>query len=184
MTRIANQPGHRGDPAEALLWLTGLRKTYSASRRFGSRVEGGVVKALDGVSFDVRPGEVFGVVGESGSGKTTLARCILRLTRPDEGEILFDSVDIAGKLSKDDLRHTYILVGHDLLVGEHFCDRIAVVYAGRVMELADKNVLFSRPARPYTISLLAAAPIADPKVARSQLRASSQLDTGAEAKPS
>ena len=59
-----------------------------------------MLKAVDGVSFDVRRGETFGVVGESGSGKTTLGRCIMRILRPDSGSIEFrakgqEPVDLA-----------------------------------------------------------------------------------------
>jgi ABC-type oligopeptide transport system ATPase subunit len=66
-----------------------------------------VVKAVDGVSFDVAPGETLGLVGESGSGKTTAARCILRAIDPTAGEVIFrlpdgQSVDLA-KLSGREL---------------------------------------------------------------------------------
>ena len=291
-------PGLRGQPADALLWLEGVRKTYRSGR---GRRDGdeGVVKALDGVSFDVRRGEVFGVVGESGSGKSTLARCILRLTRADDGRILFDSVDLAdlgagdlrrlrrriqccfqdpfasldprftvGKLVaeplvihgvkpaakrwsqvhemlelvgldpraasrkphqfsggqrqrialaralilrpqlvildepvsaldvsvqaqilnllerlREQLQLTYVLIVHDLSVAEYLCDRIAVVYAGMVMELGPSTDIFSSPIHPYTLTLLAAAPTPDPRDARLRLRAGSGLDWGAESRP-
>ena len=52
------------------------------------------VKAVDGVSFDIRRGETLGLVGESGCGKTTTGRCILQLERPTEGEILFDGISL------------------------------------------------------------------------------------------
>ena len=296
---MALSPGLRGQPAEALLWIDGLRKTYRISGRGDGEKGDGVVRALDGVSLDVRRGEVFGVVGESGSGKSTLARCILRLVTPDGGRILFDSVDLraagsselrrvrrrlqccfqdpfasldprftVGRLVaeplvihgvrssgarsaavseilelvgldpsaasrkphefsggqrqrialaralvlrpdlvlldepvsaldvsvqaqilnllahlREELQLTYLLIVHDLLVAEYFCDRVAVVYAGMVMELGSSDELFSRPIHPYSITLLAAAPVPDPGAARERLRAGSNLDSGAESRP-
>jgi len=63
----------------------------------------GTVRALDGVSLELRRGECFAVVGESGSGKTTLGRCLIRLLEPDAGEIHFDGEDLLA-LSGRDLR--------------------------------------------------------------------------------
>jgi len=63
----------------------------------------GLVRAVDGVSFELRRGETLGLVGESGCGKTTTGRCILQLERPTSGEVIFEGRDLA-KLSDDELR--------------------------------------------------------------------------------
>ena len=65
------------------------------------RVEGvskafGGVKALEGVSFEVRPGEIFGIIGPNGSGKTTLANCITGFVRADSGRVFFKGREITG----------------------------------------------------------------------------------------
>ena len=70
-----------------LLSVRALRKTYSLPR-------GQTLKAVDGVSLDVLPGEVLGLVGESGCGKSTLGRCLLRLTDVSSGQIMFEGQDI------------------------------------------------------------------------------------------
>jgi len=73
----------RGGPAQPLLTASGLRKHFPLKR-------GAVVKAVDGISFEVRKGETLGVVGESGCGKSTTARLLMRLIEPDAGDIVFD----------------------------------------------------------------------------------------------
>jgi len=76
-----------------LLEVRHLRKYFPAAGGRWSR-HASMVKAVEDVSFGIRPGEVVGLVGESGSGKTTLGRSILRLLEPTSGSVLFDGVDI------------------------------------------------------------------------------------------
>jgi oligopeptide/dipeptide ABC transporter ATP-binding protein len=54
---------------------------------------------------------------------------------------------------------TYVFISHDLAVAEYFCDRVAVLYLGQIMELADRETLFHRPLHPYSVSLLTAVPV-------------------------
>ncbi|HEX8165989.1 MAG TPA: dipeptide ABC transporter ATP-binding protein [Beijerinckiaceae bacterium] len=63
---------------------------------------------------------------------------------------------------QEEYRLSYLFISHDLAVMRHVSHRIAVMYLGRIVELADKRTLFSRPLHPYTEALLAAAPIPDP----------------------
>ena len=239
------------------------------------------VKAVDGISFDIRKGETLGIVGESGCGKTTTGRCILQLERPTEGEIVFEGqnlvdldaralrplrqkiqvifqdpysslnprmktgdivgepmhvhgvepdatkreqrveelfsvcglspkltdryphemsggqrqrVGIARALSlnpefiicdeavsaldvsiqaqvinlledlRDEFGLTYLFIAHDLSVVRHLCHRVAVMYLGKIVELAECDELYDNPLHPYTRALLAAVPVPDPEI--------------------
>ena len=81
---------------EPLVLVKGVKKLFPVRHRFLSRsTKGGkFVHAVDGVSIELRKGEVLSLVGESGCGKTTLARLILRLLKPTEGAIIFDGQDL------------------------------------------------------------------------------------------
>ena len=267
--------------APPLLEVRGLRMHFPVTEGMIARRHIGDVKAVDGVDLSIRRGETLGLVGESGCGKTTMGRCILRLEKPTEGEILYNGVDIA-KLDRrelvalrrriqvifqdpysslnprqkvgsiigepmmvhgvekdarrrfdrvrellstcglnpnfadryphemsggqrqrvgiaralalnpefivcdeavsaldvsiqaqiinllEDLRDkfnlTYLFIAHDLSVVRHLCQRVAVMYLGRVVELAECDELFDNPLHPYTRALLAAVPVPDPAV--------------------
>jgi len=64
---------------------------------------------------------------------------------------------------------SYIIIAHDLAVVEHVCDRIAVMYLGRIVELASDRELYTSPVHPYTIALLSAIPVPDPKVSKKRI---------------
>jgi ABC-type oligopeptide transport system ATPase subunit len=75
-----------------LLEVRHLTKEFKRSTALFDRAS--VLRAVDDVSFDIQPGETFGLVGESGSGKTTTGRCILRLIEPTSGEVRFSGEDV------------------------------------------------------------------------------------------
>ncbi|MDD4323672.1 MAG: ATP-binding cassette domain-containing protein [Eubacteriales bacterium] len=243
------------------------------------------LKAVDGVSFNIREGETLGLVGESGCGKTTVGRSILHLYEPTDGEIwyrgkeiendndvdnfrkqatmvfqdpysslnprmtvadiigepldvhklcssknerkdrileLMDKVGlnsehaaryahefsggqrqrigIARALAvnpdfmvcdepvsaldvsiqaqvinmfeelQDDLGLTYLFIAHDLLVVRHISDRIAVMYLGKLVEMAAATEIYDHPLHPYSKSLISAVPVPDPRIARAHER--------------
>ena len=71
---------------------------------------------------------------------------------------------------QDKLGLTYLFIAHDLLVVRHISNRIAVMYLGKMVELADANEIYNKPLHPYSKSLISAVPIPDPKIARANKR--------------
>jgi oligopeptide transport system ATP-binding protein len=272
--------------SEPLLRVTDLKKHFPIKGGLFSR-EVGRVHAVDGVSFTIDRGETLGLVGESGCGKSTTARCVMRLTEPSAGEIVFDGQDMVSLQGADlravrrkmqivfqdpfaslnprmtvgdilgeafiihklaasagerddrtasllvkvglkgehmrryphefsggqrqriviaralavnpkfivcdepvsaldvsiqaqvinlledlqaELNLTYLFVAHDLSVVEHISDRVAVMYLGRIVEMASASELYRNPQHPYTQALLSAVPVPDPKVKRRRIR--------------
>ena len=267
--------------SEYLLEVKDLKQHFPIKTGFMKTLP---LKAVDGVSFAIKPGETLGLVGESGCGKTTVGRSLLHLYNPTGGEILFDGKPVNSKTIRDmrketqmvfqdpysslnprmtvediigepldvhklysskeerrekilDLMKTvglnaehatryahefsggqrqrigiaralatnprfivcdeavsaldvsiqaqvinmfeelqeklgvaYLFIAHDLLVVRHISDRIAVMYLGHIVEIADADELCDSPIHPYTQSLLSAVPYPDPKMAKERKR--------------
>src|SRR5580698_5582503 len=87
-----HDPRDVGGPHQPMLIARGLTKHFSlGGGGIGRRA---VVRAVDGISFDIRKRETLGIVGESGCGKTTTARLLIRLVTPDSGSLIFDGEEV------------------------------------------------------------------------------------------
>jgi peptide/nickel transport system ATP-binding protein/oligopeptide transport system ATP-binding protein len=80
---------------------------------------------------------------------------------------------------KKEFNLTLMFISHDLSVVKHLCDRIAVMYLGRVVEIADKRTLFENPSHPYTRALLSAVPVAKPRHKRERILLAGDLPSPA-----
>ena len=82
---------------EKLVEIKNLKQHFQTGRH-------SVVKAVDGLNFDIYKGETFGLVGESGCGKSTTGRTIIRLYDATDGEVIFDGEDVHGKKDRSELK--------------------------------------------------------------------------------
>ncbi|EBX4817065.1 methionine ABC transporter ATP-binding protein, partial [Salmonella enterica subsp. enterica serovar Newport] len=96
--------GRPVEEAADIVRLVGLRRVF------------GDHAALNGVSLDVRKGEILGIIGRSGAGKSTLIRCLNGLERPDEGQVLIEGRDIS-RLSESELQPVRRRIG---MIFQHF----------------------------------------------------------------
>ncbi len=102
----------RGGPAQPLLSVKGLVKHFPVKKGLfgGGRT---VVRAVDGVDFDLAKGETLGIVGESGCGKSTTARLLMQLIRPDAGSIIFDGEEVGADIGLVEFRRQTQMVFQD-----------------------------------------------------------------------
>jgi oligopeptide/dipeptide ABC transporter ATP-binding protein len=134
-------------PGPALLSANGLAKRYAVRRGFfGARA--GDLPALQGISFEIAPGETLGFVGESGSGKTTAGRVVARLVQPDAGTIRFDGVDwlaLAGSELRRRRRDLQVVfqdprssLNPRMRIGDQIAEPLRVQRLARGRELVDR----------------------------------------------
>ena len=96
--------------SEYLVQVEHLKEYFSVRSGFGKSIP---LKAVDDVSFSIRPGETLGLVGESGCGKTTVGRTLLHLYKPTAGEIWFDGKQIVTKKDIEEYRQKTAMVFQD-----------------------------------------------------------------------
>lgn len=96
MTTTAHDHSGSQPKGEVLVSVRGLKKHYPVRTMRLFAKEEAAIRAVDGVSFDIRQGETLGLVGESGCGKSTTGRTVLRLEEPTDGEVWFDGIELAG----------------------------------------------------------------------------------------
>jgi peptide/nickel transport system ATP-binding protein len=140
------------DQVASLLKRVGLRPEYM--RRYPHAFSGGERQRV-GIARALATNPRLLVADEPVSALDVSVRAqIINLLRDLQGE----------------LGLTYLFISHDLSVVEHICDRVAVMYLGRIVELAETSRIFASPKMPYTESLLSAVPIADPRQRGSKTR--------------
>ncbi|MBP7063856.1 oligopeptide/dipeptide ABC transporter ATP-binding protein [Ferrovibrio sp.] len=107
-----HHPEDRGGPRQPLLSVKGLIKHFPVSKGLFGRNKT-VVRAVDGVDFDLMKGETLGIVGESGCGKSTTARLLMHLIEPDAGRIVFDGEAVGEEISLTQFRRQTQMVFQD-----------------------------------------------------------------------
>ena len=93
MTTVSEQTTQQS--TDAVIQLEDCRKYFPMSKGLLIRHNIGQVKAVDGVSFEIRPGQTYSLVGESGCGKSTVGRTLLNLYQPTAGQVLYQGTDLA-----------------------------------------------------------------------------------------
>lgn len=165
------------DPRASLNPKMSIFKILSEALYLNSRVEKKryleeSVKLLDLV--DLRPEHIYRYPHEFSGGQQQRI-CIARALATDPRFIVFDEATSALDVSvqaqiinlmrklQDKLNLTYLFISHDLSIMEHVCTRVAIMYAGQIIEVQDAGSLFDSPRHPYTKALKKAVPVADPE---------------------
>ena len=140
--------------------------------RHGSRLDDRVAEALHAVGLNPQYMNRYPHAFSGGQRQRTgIARAIITEPRFIVADEPVSSLDVSVQAQilelllrlKGDLNLSYLFISHDLAVVKYLCDRVAVMYVGKIVELADKNDLFLEPKHPYTAALMAAIPLPDPR---------------------
>src|SRR5919107_454085 len=102
-SQVSGNGAKSNGAGESLLSVNNLVMHFPLTRGIIFQRKVGAVQAVDGISFNVKPGETLGLVGESGCGKSTTGRAILQLYKPTDGEVIFKGKDLT-KLNGGDMR--------------------------------------------------------------------------------
>ncbi|RPI30543.1 MAG: ABC transporter ATP-binding protein [Chloroflexota bacterium] len=150
--RLVDTEKHRAERVKELLELVGLNMRHI--NRFPHEFSGGQRQRI-GIARALASDPLFVVCDEP----------ISALDVSIQAQVVNLLEDL-----QDRLRLTYLFIAHDLSMVRHICDRVAVMYLGIMVELADRDELYENPLHPYTRALLSAVPIPDPKKDRARQR--------------
>lgn len=150
--KICKSRSERNDRIAELMSLVGLNTEHA--RRYAHEFSGGQRQRI-GIARALAVDPLFIACDESVSA----------LDVSIQAQIINMFKDIQAKLGL-----SYLFIAHDILVVNHMSDRVAVMYLGKIVEMADTNELNNNPTHPYTVSLFSAVPIPDPHEAKKQKR--------------